>query len=190
MTLAGQAVGALVDPDARNLLSVAPHASVAHAIDRAQEFVGAAVTIVVLSLLVLRLQGLRFAARRSQGPLLAAAVVTVLAGAVWLGAVIAADASRPRIETVARAFVVSLPLGIVAGILWSRLRRPEASELVVELQAAIARVDRGATREGAWRSNTGDRVSARRWAVRRRGGSTCRTATRRRPRRHGRHGGW
>ena len=34
-----------------------------------------------------------------------------------------------------RAFVVSLPLGVVAGILWSRLRRPEASELVVELQA-------------------------------------------------------
>ena len=135
VTLAGQAVGALVDPDARNLLSIAPDASVAHVVDRAQEFVGAVVAIVVLLLLVLRLRGLRFAARRSQGPLLAAAVVTVLAGTVWLGVVIAADASRPRIETVARAFVVSLPLGIVAGILWSRLRRPEASELVVELQA-------------------------------------------------------
>ena len=59
VTLVGQAVGALVDPDARNLLSISPDASVAHAVDRAQEFVGAAVTIVVLSLLVLRLQGLR-----------------------------------------------------------------------------------------------------------------------------------
>ena len=48
VTLAGQAVGALVDPDARNLLSVAPHASVAHAIDRAQEFAGVAVALVVL----------------------------------------------------------------------------------------------------------------------------------------------
>jgi signal transduction histidine kinase len=33
---------------------------------------------------------------------------------------------------------VSLAVGVVAGILWSRLRRPEASELVVELQAQTA----------------------------------------------------
>ena len=135
VTLAGQAAGALVDPDARNLLSVAPHASVAHAIDRAQEIAGAAIAIVVLTLLVLRLGGLRSAARRSQGPLLAAAVVSVSAGAVWLGVVIAGDASSSRTETIARAIIVSLPLGIVAGIVWSRLRRPDASDLVVELQA-------------------------------------------------------
>jgi signal transduction histidine kinase len=138
VTLAGQAVGALVDPDARDLLSVAPHDSVAHAVDRTQEIGGFALALVVLMLVLRRLSVLRETAFRSQGPLLAAAAVTVPVGLVWLGSVIAGDASRPRIETIARAIVVSLPVGVVAGILWSRLRRPEASELVVELRAQTA----------------------------------------------------
>jgi signal transduction histidine kinase len=138
VTLVGQAVGALVDPDARNLLSVAPDDTVAHAVDRTQEIVGFALALVVLLLVLRRVSALRGAARRSHGPLLAAAAVTISVGLVWLGWVIASDASRSRIETIARAIVVSLPLGVVAGILWSRLRRPEASELVVELQAETA----------------------------------------------------
>jgi signal transduction histidine kinase len=138
VTLAGQALGALVDTDARDLLSVTPHASVAHAVDRTQEIAGFALALVVLLLVLRRLFALRGAARRSQGPLLAAAAVTVPVGLVWLGSVIAGDASRSRIETIARAIVVSLPVGVVAGILWSRLGRPEASELVVELRAQTA----------------------------------------------------
>ena len=135
VTLAGQVAGALVEPDVRDLLSVAPHAGAAHAIDRAQEFAGVAVALVVLVLLLRRLRELRGAARRSQGPPLAAAAVALTVGVVWLGLVIASDGSRPRVETIARAIVVLLPIGVVVGILWSRLRRPEASELVVELQA-------------------------------------------------------
>ena len=88
----------------------------------------------MLFLVLQRLGPLRGAARRSQGPLLAAAAATILAGLVWLGWVIATDASIPKLETIGRAVAVSLPVGVVAGILWSRLRRPEASELVVELQ--------------------------------------------------------
>ena len=135
VTLAGQVAGALVEPDVRDLLSVAPHAGAAHAIDRAQEFAGIAVALVVLVLLLRRLGELRGAARRSQGPPLAGAAVALTVGVVWLGLVIASDGSRPRVETIARAIVVCLPIGVVVGILWSRLRRPEASELVVELQA-------------------------------------------------------
>jgi signal transduction histidine kinase len=138
VTLVGQAVGALVDPDARELLSVAPHESVAHAVDRTQEIAGFALALVILALVLRRLLALRGAGRRSQGPLLAAAGVTVPVGLIWLGSVIAADASRSRLETIARAIVVSLPVGVVVGILWSRLRRPEASELVVELRAQTA----------------------------------------------------
>ena len=134
VTLGGQVVGAFVVPDARGLLSVAPRASVAHWVDRVQEISGLAVALVVLFLVVRRLGDLRGAARRSQGPLLAAAAATILAGLVWLGWVIATDASMPKLETIGRAVAVSLPVGVVAGILWSRLRRPEASELVVELQ--------------------------------------------------------
>src|SRR5580765_7947659 len=69
------------------------------------------------------------------GTSLAGAAVALTVGIVWLGLVIASDGSRPRVETIARAIVVCLPIGVVVGILWSRLRRPEASELVVELQA-------------------------------------------------------
>jgi signal transduction histidine kinase len=129
VTLAGQAVGALVDPDTRDVLSLAPHEGVAHAIDRTQEIAGLALALVVLLLVLRRLLALRGARRRSQGPLLAAGVLAVSAGLAWLGSVIAADASRPRIETIARAIVVCLPVGVVVGILWSRLRRPEASAL-------------------------------------------------------------
>jgi signal transduction histidine kinase len=138
VTVAGQVVGALVDPDARDLLSLAPHERVAHSVDRTQEIAGFALALVVLLLVLRRVLALRGAARRSQGPLLAAAAVAIPVGLVWLGSVIAADSSRSRLETIARAVVVFLPVGVVAGILWSRLRRPEASELVVELRAQTA----------------------------------------------------
>jgi signal transduction histidine kinase len=138
VTLAGQAAGVVVDPDARDLLSVAPHESVAHAVDRTQELAGFALALVVLLLVLRQLFALRGAARRSQAPLLAAAAVAISVGLVWLGSVISSDASRSSFETIARVIVVLLPVGVVAAILWSRLRRPEASELVVELRAQTA----------------------------------------------------
>ena len=134
LTLVGQGVGALVDSDHRDLLSISPHERIAHGVDRAQEIVGVALALVVLVLVVRRLRALRGPPRRSQGPLLVAAGVAIPVGLVWLCLVIADDAGRSRIETIARAVVIVLPFGIVVGILWSRLRRPEASELVVELR--------------------------------------------------------
>jgi signal transduction histidine kinase len=138
VTLGGQVAGALVVPDGRSLLSITPHASVAHAFHRAQEIAGFALAVGVLLLVLQRVGGVRGAARRSQAPLLAGAAAATLVGLVWLGWVIAADASRPGLETIARAVAVSVPVGIVAGIAWSRLGRPEASELVVELRAQQA----------------------------------------------------
>jgi signal transduction histidine kinase len=44
----------------------------------------------------------------------------------------------PTLETVARAVAVTLPAGIIGGIVWSRLRRSGASELVVELRTEAA----------------------------------------------------
>jgi signal transduction histidine kinase len=75
---------------------------------------------------------------RAQGPLLVAAAVAVPASLVWLGWVITTDAGTSTLGTIARAVAVSLPLGVVAGIVWSRLRRPKASELVVELRTEAA----------------------------------------------------
>jgi len=138
VTFGGQLVGAFVDPDARDLLSVAPHVAVAHTIDRAQEISALAVALVVLFLIVQRLRVLRGPARRTQGPLLVAAVVMVPTSVVWLAWVIATGARTSTLETINRAVAVFIPLGVVAGIAWARLRRPQASELVVELRTEPA----------------------------------------------------
>src|SRR5207244_8490877 len=72
------------------------------------------------------------------------------------------------LETIARAFAATIPLGIVAGIAWSRLRRPEASELVVELRGEttatmrerLARALNDPTLEVAYRLGDGRYVDA------------------------------
>jgi len=118
----------------RDVLSVAPHVTVAHTVDRAQEISGIAVALVVLFLVVQRLRVLRGPARRAQGPLLVAAAIAAPTSVVWLGLVMATDARTSTLGTIDRVVAVSVPLGVVAGIMWSRLRRTEASELVVELR--------------------------------------------------------
>jgi signal transduction histidine kinase len=138
VTFGGQLVGALVAPEKRDVLSIASHPNASHTIDRAQELAAAALAAIVLFLVLQRGHGLRGLTRRMQGPLLLAAATTALAGLVWLGWVIAADARVPTVETIARAVALTVPLGIVAGIGWSRIRRPQASELVVELRREAA----------------------------------------------------
>jgi signal transduction histidine kinase len=138
VTLGGQLAGALVAPDARDLVSIASHPSTAHTIDRAQELAGAGLAVIVLILVLQRGHGLRGPTRRMQGPLLLATATTALAGLVWLGWVTAADGRVSTLETIARAVALTIPLGIVAGIGWLRLRRPHASELVVELRREAA----------------------------------------------------
>ena len=134
VTLLGQLAGVLVAPDPRNLLSVAPDPRAAHAIDRAQAICGLAIAFLVVCLVLQRSRAPGSPARRAQSPLLLAAAATGLAALAWLGWVIASDAAVPTVETVARAVAVTLPLGIVTGVAWSRLRRPQASDLVVELR--------------------------------------------------------
>jgi signal transduction histidine kinase len=138
LTVGGQLVGGLVAPDRRDLLSIASHPNVAHAVDRAQEISALGVALVVLFLVVRRMHALGRPARRAQAPLLLAAAITSLTGLVWLGWVIATDARVPTLETIARSLALTLPVGIVVGIGWSRLLRPQASELVVELRSEAA----------------------------------------------------
>jgi len=122
LTLGGQLVGGLVVPDTRDLLSVTSHPSVAAAIDRAQAIAGVGVALGVLFLILQRVHALGRPARRAQAPLLLAAAITALAGLVWLGWVTATDARVPTLETIARALAMAIPVGIVVGIGWSRLR--------------------------------------------------------------------
>jgi signal transduction histidine kinase len=138
LTLGGQLAGALVAPDTRDLLSVDSHPSGAHGIDRAQSIAGLGVAFAVLFHVVQRVPALGRPARRAQAPFLLAAAITALAGLAWLGCVIANDAHAPTLETIARALAVTIATSIVVGIGSSRLRRPQASELVVELRSEAA----------------------------------------------------
>jgi signal transduction histidine kinase len=167
-TLGGQLAGAFVLLDSRDVLSLAPRQTVADALDRAQGILGIAVGLTLLVLLVGRLRVLRGPAQRAQGPLLVAAGVTVsamLPGLVW---VTASGERAPMLETIGRAIALLVPLGLVAGIVWSRLRRPGASDLVVELRTEavtslrerLARVLGDPTLDVAYRLDDGRYVDA------------------------------
>jgi len=134
VTLGAQVAGVFFTPDSRDALSVAPHEGVAHAIDRVQEIAAAGLSVVVLVLVLRRLRTAPGVARRSQGLLLVATAFSALVGFAWVGWVIASDGSTTRLETITRATAVSLPVGVLAAILWSRLRQPRTSDLVVELR--------------------------------------------------------
>ena len=133
-TVAGQLVGALVLPDARDVLTVTPHQTLADAVDRVQGILGMGIALVLLVLLVRRLLVLRGPAQRAQAPLLAAAAFSVLAALPWLAWMVATRDDTPAVDTAGRAVSLLVPFSVVAGIVWSRLRRPEASDLVVELR--------------------------------------------------------
>jgi signal transduction histidine kinase len=137
-TIGGQAAGAFVDPDSRDLLSISAQRTAADAIDRAQAVLGIAVALALLVLVVQRLRVLRGPARRAQAPLLVAGALTVPIAALslaWLG-VTGRDVSR--LGTIDRFAALLVPLGLVAGVSWPRLRRSEASDLVVELRTEEA----------------------------------------------------
>jgi signal transduction histidine kinase len=138
LTFGGQLVGVLVTPDTRNLLSVTSQSSVADSVDRAQAIAAVGVAVGVLFLVLQRVHALGRPARRAQGPLLLAAAITALTSLVWLGWVITTDARVRTLETIARGLAMTIPVGIVVGIGSSRLRRPQASELVVELRSEAA----------------------------------------------------
>jgi signal transduction histidine kinase len=123
VTFGGQFVGAFL------------HGAVAHTVDRMQELVGVSVALVVLFLHVQRLRVLRGPAFRTQGPVLVPATVTCSTAVLWLAWVATGDVQRQTLETICRSVAVSVPLGAIAAIVWSRLRRPELSELVVALPA-------------------------------------------------------
>jgi signal transduction histidine kinase len=133
-TLGGQLVGVFVSPDSRDVLAVAQQQTVADAVDRVQGTLGVAVALGVLWLLVRRLRGLRGPPRRAQAPLLAAAALAVPPLVVSLAWMTATGEGSATIDTIDRGVALLVPLGLVAGLSWSRLRRSEASDLVVELR--------------------------------------------------------
>jgi hypothetical protein len=138
-TLGGQLIVALLYTDGRDALSVAPHEAAADDVARAQGVLGIAIALAVLYFASRRLLALRGTGRRAQGPLLAAAALTVPTTIVWLIWVTATGADAPTLETIARAATLLIPVGVIGGIVWSRLHRPQASDIVVELRTEGSR---------------------------------------------------
>jgi signal transduction histidine kinase len=130
----GQLVGSFVVPDSRDVLSVAPQQAISDAVDRAQEILGIATALAVAFLITRRLLALGAPARRAQAPLLVAGGLIAPAAALWLVWASVTAKSAPTIETIGRAVSLLVPLGVIGGIVWSRLPRREASHLVVELR--------------------------------------------------------
>jgi len=139
----------------------------AHTAHRAQEFVALGVGLAVLVLVLLRLRVLRGPGRRAQAPLFAAAAVAAATAIGCLGWLLAADTTSSTLNTLTRAVAIFVPLGVVGGIAWSRLHRPQAAELVVELsteagdmRARLARTLGDPTLELAYRLDDGRYVDA------------------------------
>jgi signal transduction histidine kinase len=136
----GGLAAALVTVDSRNALSILPSHSASDTIGRARAALGCAVLVSALLLVVWRLLSLRGPARRAQTPMLLSVVLALPLTATWLAQeALTGDAPSTTVPTVARALIVLIPLGFVAGIGWSRLRRTQASDLVVDLRTAGAR---------------------------------------------------
>ncbi|MDP9189284.1 MAG: histidine kinase, partial [Actinomycetota bacterium] len=133
-TLGGQLAAAFVLPDSRDVLSLGADRAVADAVTGGQAILGIAVALAVLFLVVRRLFVLRGPGRRVQAPLLAAAALTAPTAVLLLALATFTAAPATTLETIARFVALLVPLGVVAGVVRSRLHRPEPSELVVELR--------------------------------------------------------
>jgi signal transduction histidine kinase len=135
----GGLAAALVTIDSRNALSVLPSQSASDTVGRVRAALGCAVLVSALLLVLWRLRSLRGPARRAQAPLLVSVVLALPLTAAWLAVQAVTGHDPPTtVATVARALMVLIPLGFVAAIGWSRLRRTQASDLVVDLRSAGA----------------------------------------------------
>ena len=134
VTVGRTLLGALFLPDGRNLLLASRNQGVVDAVNHDATYLGLVVTVTLAVLIVLRLRSLRGVARRVALPLLGSALLMLPFFAVWFGAYVLGDNGfGDRLQDTVRLSVVLVPLGFLSGVVWARLRRSNASNLVVEL---------------------------------------------------------
>src|SRR5262249_43423972 len=97
---------------------VAFAASDVHVAHRIQEIVALAVGAAVLGLVALRLLTLHGPGRRAQAPLLLASALSAATAIGFLGWTLAAGAGSSTLNAIARLVAISLPAGVVWGIVW------------------------------------------------------------------------
>jgi signal transduction histidine kinase len=134
VTVGRALLGALFLPDGRNLLLVSRNQGVVDTVNHDTTYLGLVVTFALAVLIVLRLRSLRGVARRATFPLLGGTLLMLPFFAVWFGAYVLGESGfGDRLEDTVRLSVVLVPLGFLAGVVWTRLRRSNVSSLVVEL---------------------------------------------------------
>jgi signal transduction histidine kinase len=137
-------LGALFEPDRRNLLLVTPDVERADAIGQVSATAGVVIVVALIALVISRLVRLRGLARRASAPLLLGALAAASFAVVSLAATaLGDDEFRDRIESVDRFVTILIPLGFVAGLVRSHLRRSSASSLVVQLREPSGETLRG-----------------------------------------------
>ena len=135
----GGLAAVLVAADSRDALSILASQSAENTIGRVRAAVGFAVLLSTMALVAWRLASLRGAARRAQAPLLVGALLALpLTAVTFAQQTLTGQDPSTVLGTVARALIGSVALGFVAAIAWSRLRRTQASDLVVELRSTGA----------------------------------------------------
>ena len=133
----GGLASALVTADSRDALSVLSRQSAEDTIGRIRAALGFAVLLATVGLVVWRLASLRGASRRAQAPLLIGAALAFPLTMVWLAhQALTGESPSTALSAVSTALIGLIPLGFVAAIGWARLRRTQASDLVVELRTA------------------------------------------------------
>ena len=135
VTVGRALTGAIFLADGRNLLLVSRNHAVVDAVNHDATYLGLVVTVALAVLIALRLRSVRGVARRASLPLLGGALLMLAFFAVWFGAyVLGDDGFGDRLEATTRLSVVLVALGFLSGLVWARLRRSNASSLVVELR--------------------------------------------------------
>ncbi len=137
-------LSALFEPDRRNLLLLTPDEGRADAIGQVSATAGVVIVVALIALVIARLVRLRGLARRASAPLLLGALGAASFAVVSLAAsALGDDEFRDRIESVDRFVTILIPLGFVAGLVRSHLRRSSASSLVVQLREPSGETLRG-----------------------------------------------
>jgi len=131
----GGLASVLVSVDHRDALSILASQSATDTVARARAGLGFAVLLSTLALIGWRLVSLRGATWRAQAPLLVGAALALPLIAVTLAQLTLTNQDS-AVNTIARALTGLIPLGFLAGIAWSRLRRTQANDLVVDLRSS------------------------------------------------------
>ena len=135
-TVGAQLVSAGKLDDPRNLLLIKADQAFTELVWRGASALGFAIVLAALVLIALRLLSLRGVTLRTSLPLLVGAALSLPLTAVRLAANAAGDFDlHDRLGTVDQLLTILVPIGFFAGLAWTRMRRSEASTLVVELRS-------------------------------------------------------